>query len=138
MKGSPSGPQDWSPQAFRRSLEDRLRGEAERRGVPMATLRTKLLMERLLARLFSRADAPWLLKGGYTFELRYRPRARATKDIDLSVPAERKAALSTVVDELRRAAELDLDDFLVFELGDPQRELQGPPAGGARVPVVVR
>lgn len=127
-----------SPQSFRRSLEDRLRREAQRRGVPMATLRTKVLMERLLARLFSRADAPWLLKGGYTFELRYRPRARTTKDIDLSVPAARATALSNVVDELRGAAEIDLGDFLVFELGEAQRELQGPPAGGARVPVIVR
>lgn len=125
-------------QAFRRSLEDRLRSEAARRGVPMATLRTKLLIERLLARLFLRADAPWLLKGGYTFELRYRPRARTTKDIDLSVPTGRAATLSNVIDELRRSAELDLGDFLVFELGDAQRELQGPPTGGARVPVVVR
>lgn len=127
-----------SAQAFRTSLETRLRSESSRRGVPVATLRTKVLIERLLARLFAREDAPWLLKGGYSFELRYRPRARTTKDIDLSIPAERGGALGAVVEELRRAAEQELGDFFVFELGEPRGELRGPPGGGTRLPVSVR
>lgn len=127
-----------SAQAFRTSLETRLRSEAERRRVPLATLRTKVLIERLLARLFARDDAPWLLKGGYSFELRYRPRARTTRDVDLSVPGERKWVLAQVTEALRQAAEGDLGDFLVFELGEPRGELRGPPGGGTQLPVVVR
>ncbi len=48
--------------AFRASLEDRLKREAADRGVPLNTLRLKLVMERLLARLFAAADPPWLLR----------------------------------------------------------------------------
>ena len=73
--------------AFRASLEQRLKTTAETRGVNLNYLRLKLVIERLLARLFSSPTAPWLLKGGYAMELRYRPRARTTRDIDLSVPA---------------------------------------------------
>jgi hypothetical protein len=40
-------------------------------------------IERLLARLVVDKDPPWLLKGGYAMELRFRPKARTTSDIDL-------------------------------------------------------
>jgi hypothetical protein len=50
--------------AFRQSLEERLRQRAEAAGVAVNGLRLKLLMERLLARLFEMPHAPWLLKGG--------------------------------------------------------------------------
>jgi hypothetical protein len=70
---------------FRISLEHRLKQAAAERGVPLASLRLKLIIERLLARLFAAPAAPWLLKGGYAMELRYRPKARTTRDIDLSV-----------------------------------------------------
>jgi len=53
-----------SPVAFRQALERRLKNIADERGVPLNTLRLKLMMERLLARLFARPNAPWLLKGG--------------------------------------------------------------------------
>ena len=54
--------------AFRQALEQRLRTTAEAREVPLNTLRLKLTIERLLARLFVDADPPWLLKGGYAVE----------------------------------------------------------------------
>ena len=72
--------------AFRQALEQRLKTAAEERGVPLNTLRLKLTIERLLARLFAKPEPPWLLKGGYAMELRYRPNARTTKDVDLSIP----------------------------------------------------
>jgi hypothetical protein len=50
--------------AFRRSLEDRLRSAAAERGVSLDALRLKIVMERLLARLFEEPHPPWLLKGG--------------------------------------------------------------------------
>ena len=71
--------------AFRTSLEERLKQLAATSGAPISSLRLKVVIERLLARLFAASNPPWLLKGGYAMELRYRPRARTTKDIDLSV-----------------------------------------------------
>ena len=48
-----------------------------------------MLMERFLARLFATpgtqgAPPAWLLKGGYAMELRMRPRARTTRDLDFT------------------------------------------------------
>ena len=130
-----------SPQAFRQALDERLRKEHFRSGIPQDTLRKKVLIERLLARLFARADAPWLLKGGYAFELRFRPRARTTRDIDLSLGEGDGAALDKrlegVREELQRVGELDLGDFLRFEIGRPT-ELKGAPLGGGKFPVVAR
>jgi hypothetical protein len=40
--------------------------------------------DRLLARLFREEPAPWVLKGGYALELRFKA-ARATVDIDLTL-----------------------------------------------------
>ena len=54
-----------TPAAFKASLEARLRAVAAERGLPINTLRLKLVIERLLARLFARPNPPWLLKGGY-------------------------------------------------------------------------
>ena len=44
----------------------------------------------LLARLFADQNVPWLLKGGYAMERRFRT-ARMIKDIDLSLPGETAA-----------------------------------------------
>ena len=76
-----------SAAAFKSSLEARLRTRAQELSIPFQTLQLKFVMERLLARLFREADAPWLLKGGFAMDLRFRPRARTTKDVDLSVEA---------------------------------------------------
>ncbi|RIK66089.1 MAG: nucleotidyl transferase AbiEii/AbiGii toxin family protein [Planctomycetota bacterium] len=128
--------------AFRTSLEQRLKTLAKARGMPMNSLRLKVVIERLLARLFARPAAPWLLKGGYAMELRYRPTARTTKDIDLGIadpPAgmTAPARLDAIRDELQEAAELDLGDFLQFRISSPSNELQGAPQGGGRFPVEV-
>lgn len=125
--------------AFRASLEQRLRNIADSRGVDINYLRLKVIIERLLARLFVKPAAPWLLKGGYAMELRYRPRARTTRDIDLSVPIPANARtevmrLDAVRDELQEAAETDLGDFLCFRIAAVRIELQGAPLGGGRFP----
>jgi hypothetical protein len=123
-----------SPGAFRRSLEDRLRSAATERGVSIDSIRLKLVMERLLARLFENPHPPWLLKGGFAMELRYRPRARTTRDLDLSIAgADRKASVADhsarLHEELRSAASRDLGDYLVFTLGESSRDLQAPLGG---------
>lgn len=71
--------------AFRQALEARLRTVAEQRGVQIQGLRLKVAIERLLARLFADDNPPWLLKGGYAMELRFRPKARTTRDVDLTI-----------------------------------------------------
>jgi len=128
-----------TPAAFRTALEDRLKKTAEARGVPVNNLRLKFAIERLLARLFTKAHPPWLLKGGYAMELRYRPKARTTKDIDLTVKGGGSAALAerlaSIRDEMQEAADSDLGDFLEYRIGAPKGELPGPPEGGASFPV---
>lgn len=123
--------------AFKASLEAHLRTRAAERAVPFSTLQLKFVIERLLARLFHAADAPWLLKGGFAMDLRFRPRARTTKDVDLSVsvvagkPAGANAELR---DRLQEAVDVDLGDFLTYRIGEPKQELTNAPRGGGRFP----
>jgi hypothetical protein len=130
--------------AMRQALDHRLRNEAAKRGTTFERLRTKLMMERLLARLFHTEDAPWLLKGGLAFELRYHPRARSTRDVDLAMLANdsestrEPSTLAVARDALQRAAQLDLGDYLRFTIGEARKELHGPPQGGASFPVTAR
>ena len=131
-----------TPAAFKTSLEDRLKRSAAERGIPLNTLRLKFVMERLLARLFATPDPPWLLKGGYAMELRYRPRVRTTRDLDLSVgnadaAATLQARMERVRDELQEAADVDPGDYLRYTIAAAQSELQGAPLGGARFPCEV-
>jgi hypothetical protein len=73
-----------SADAFRRALEVRLNKVAETELIQINRLRRQVAFDRLLARLFRIDPAPWVLKAGYAFELRFRA-ARATVDIDLTV-----------------------------------------------------
>lgn len=125
--------------AFKTSLESRLKALAEERNVPLHTVRLKVVIERLLARLFHAAAPVWLLKGGFAMELRYRPRARTTKDVDLTVALgvlddARARSPERLRDQLQQAVEVDLGDYLEFRIGAAQRELDAAPLGGARFP----
>ncbi|MHC5212422.1 MAG: nucleotidyl transferase AbiEii/AbiGii toxin family protein [Planctomycetota bacterium] len=131
-----------SPAAFRQALEQRPRTTAEARGVDLNSLRLKLLIERLLARLFAEPDAPWRLKGGFAMELRLREGARTTKDLDLAFPSagvseEGTADLDAIRERLQAAAERDLGDHLVYRMGAASRQIEAAPQGGGRFPVVV-
>lgn len=77
--------------AFRRALEVRLNKVAETELIQVNRLRRQVAFDRLLARLFRIDPAPWVLKGGYALELRFRT-ARATIDIDLTVQRVAAAA----------------------------------------------
>lgn len=89
------------------SLNHRIRNAAAELGVPPLRLRNRIAFQRILARL-SR-DSGWVLKGGFSLEVRFGLLARATKDLDV----ERLAATSTAV-ELQDA----LDESLSIDLGD--------------------
>jgi hypothetical protein len=95
---------------------------AAQRGVPINSLRLKVVIERLLARLVTERNPLWLLKGGYAMELRFRPRARTTKDIDLAaktLAAELSTQLRRIRDELQTAADQDLGISSSFVSADP-------------------
>lgn len=125
--------------AFRRALEDRLKQIAKAEKFDFQRLMREVAFDRLLARLFAHEDAPWLLKGGYAMELRLKG-ARATKDLD---PALRQTLGSSgggkldqaILAALRAAAAAELNDFFMFEVGEPMQDLDAAPSGGARYPV---
>lgn len=102
--------------------------------MPFQTLQLKFVMERLIARLFHAADAPWLLKGGFAMDLRFRPKARTTKDIDLSVTLISGRASAEFRDRLQAAADTDLGDHLSFRIGE-LKATDERPAGRRAVPV---
>lgn len=123
-----------SAAAFKSSLEARMRSRAKERGVPFQTLQLKFVMERLLARLFRVAEPPWLLKGGFAMDLRYRPQARTTKDVDLSVSLTAALRPKDLREKLQEAADADLGDYLRFRIGELKSELTNAPEGGGRFP----
>ena len=70
--------------AFRKALEERLKSESRARQMDVNRLRRQVSFDRLLARLFRTEAVPWVLKGGYALELRFKA-ARSTIDIDLTL-----------------------------------------------------
>lgn len=123
-----------SAAAFKASLEAHLRTRSEATNIPLQTLQLKFVMERLLARLFNDPASPWLLKGGYAMDLRFRPHARTTKDVDLTVlvTSGGSADPSAIRELLQDAADQDLGDFLTFRIGGPKADMTNAPGGGAR------
>jgi hypothetical protein len=129
--------------AFRVALEDRLKRFAQEESLELQRVRRQAAFDRLLCRLFSRPDAPWLLKGGYAMELRLKI-ARTTRDIDLAMirlptpSAGWNANVTDVLELLREAGKLDLQDFFTFVFGEAMQDLDAAPYGGARFPVDAR
>jgi hypothetical protein len=68
--------------AFRQALEERLKRVFLTDRIDLDRVRRQLSFDRLLARLFREEPVPWVLKGGYALELRFKE-ARSTVDIDL-------------------------------------------------------
>ena len=111
-----------SPSAFKLALEQRLRA-ASKTGTDFARRRQLLVFDRFLARVMAVLGDVVTLKGGLVLELRLE-RARTTKDIDLAF----KGSPRGVLEKLRRAARLDLHDFLTFEVGpdDNHPDIRNP------------
>jgi len=128
--------------AFRRALEERLRTASLTDRIDLNRLRRQVSFDRLLARLFREEPAPWVLKGGYALELRFKA-ARSTVDIDLTL--QRVAATSSGVDTnqvvremLQNSAHVPLGDWFKYLIGPPVLDLTAAPYGGARYPVEAR
>ena len=84
---------------------------ARRSGMDVGRAISGFYFHRLLCRVFSVPDSPFLLKGGQSMLAR-TPSARATRDIDL---LSREDDLGAALSELRELASLDLGDFMRFE-----------------------
>ena len=108
--------------AFRRALEERLKKMSVAEQVDPNRLRRQVSFDRLLARLFREEPPPWVLKGGYALELRFKA-ARSTVDIDLTVqrvPASAGDDQNQVIrDMLQSAADVPLGDWFEFTFGSP-------------------
>jgi hypothetical protein len=130
-----------SAEAFRRALEARLSKIAETELVQVNRLRRQVAFDRLLARLFRTIPAPWVLKGGYALELRFKT-ARATVDIDLTVQvpaAGPNADANQIVREmLQDAASINLADWFDYTVGPLTLDLDAAPYGGGRFPIETR
>jgi hypothetical protein len=104
-------------------------------------LRREVAFDRFLARLFRDESGPWVLKGGYALELRFKA-ARSTIDIDLTV----QRVVATTADDagrivrqlLQASASVDLNDWFEFTVGAHTLELGGAPYGGARYAIDTR
>src|SRR5580704_5546106 len=128
--------------AFRRALEERLKRASLTDQIDPNRLRRQVSFDRLLARLFREEPAPWVLKGGYALELRFKA-ARTTVDIDLTLQRVEVTAVGddtnqVVREMLQSAADVYLGDWFEFAIGPPAMDLTAAPYGGARYPVEAR
>lgn len=128
--------------AFRKALEERLKRTSQSDQIDLNRLRRHVSFDRLLARLFHVETPPWVLKGGYALELRFKT-ARSTVDIDLTLQRIPTAASSDsmtgiVREMLQRAADIPLGDWFEYKIGSPILDLDAAPYGGARYPIEAR
>jgi hypothetical protein len=129
--------------AFRKALEERLKTISRIEQVDLNRIRRQISFDRLLARLFREEPMPWVLKGGYALELRFKA-ARSTVDIDLTLQrvaltASSSGGTNRVVREmLQGVADIPLGDWFEFVIGPPAKDVAAAPYGGARYSVTAR
>jgi hypothetical protein len=127
--------------AFRRALEEQLKRTSQTDQTDINRLRRQVSFDRMLARLFHNGSVPWVLKGGYALELRFK-KARSTVDIDLTMGRVKDTTNSSDVQVVREmlqtAASLPLGDWFEFTIGSHMMDIAAAPHAGARYPVEVR
>jgi hypothetical protein len=96
--------------AFRQALDDRLKSEAARTGLPLARLRKQVAFELFLRRLVAVAPDRFVLKGALALDLRLKATTRPTRDIDLGRDDDEQAA----IEDITAAQQLVLNDFFTF------------------------
>jgi len=119
-----------SPNAFRRSLSDRIKREAKNRRHTHQQLQRQFLIQRFLARVFANPTGSWVLKGGTSLLIRL-PDARHSRDIDLLHTVDNA---DKAIAELRTLAGRDAGDPLTFILGS-HRSMTGG-VTGVQIPVI--
>ena len=120
-------------EAFRSSLDQRIRNASPETGTPHDRLRKDVAFHRLVARFVAANDDRWAIKGGVALLWRVAAAARATRDVDanwLGTSDDLEAFLD-------RAVENDAGDWFEFEISPP-RPLQGETEGGLRFGVTAR
>jgi lambda repressor-like predicted transcriptional regulator len=100
-----------TPAAFRAALGDRLRKSADSSKWTIQQLQRQVAYDRLLERLYF-VDDGWIVKGA-TALLARDLGVRGSLDVDVY----RADAQEIAEADLRRAAEIDLDDWFVFNVG---------------------
>ena len=120
--------------ALRTALEERLKRIAAEGGIDLQRLRRQVAFDRFLARLLDPSRPNWVLKGGYSMELRFQ-RARTTKDLDLTVLSRPPGEGDTLLDYLQTRGAIELADHFSFRVGESMADLDAAPYGGARYPV---
>jgi len=109
-----------SPAAFRVALETRLLAQSRESGVDLNRLRRRAVFECILRRLEQAEPGRWVLKGGMALEVRWRDRARSTRDLDLALRGEVTDAAELRL-ELSDALAHDPDgDWLRFTVAMPR------------------
>lgn len=112
----------------------RAKTTATQRGVEPASVLRGFVFDRFLARVFTRLDGPWVLKGGNAVLARVSD-ARATKDLDLLNELD---DLDSAVAALRRLLDVDLGDHFRFVVTTVNTSLGGtgqPAVDGYRVSI---
>lgn len=121
--------------AFRTALEERIKQQSAAEGTAIWRMRKRVAIERFLARLQTSPDSPWLLKGAFALDLRFRDRARSTKDLDLgsdiSLLGQAPLERPEIAARLRQAAGHPLEDFFVFAIPGEGEEIVQEPAARA-------
>ena len=101
-------------------------------------IRRKVAFERFLARLFAKQPYPWVLKGGYSLEVRFN-HSRATKDLDLGTRVKIQGSTSEqlviLLAELQTRAFLPLEDHFLFRVETAVKLIESAPYGGFRFPI---
>jgi predicted nucleotidyltransferase component of viral defense system len=89
---------------------------AKETGRPTQEVNREFVIQRFLARIFDKPDAPWVLKGGTGLLVRL-PRARYSDDVDLLYPTATIALRQPLAELGMAMAQPCGDDFFHFELG---------------------
>jgi predicted nucleotidyltransferase component of viral defense system len=128
-----------TPEDFRKALEERIRKTAESENKTVNDIMYKVSFDRFLARIFHNGNENWILKGGYSLELRFKNItgiSRTTTDIDFALRELKNTTEEELWDSLKEIANRDLNDWFVFEVNAPTKELILPTYGGWRFLVV--
>ena len=129
--------------AFRSAFEERLKRTSLSDQIDLNRLRRQVVFDRLLARLFREEPAPWVLRGGYALELRFKA-ARSTVDIYLTLQQVVTATSASgdtnqvVREMLQSGASVPLGNWFEYVIGPPVMDLTAATYGGAHYPVETR
>lgn len=128
-----------TPEDFRKALEERIRKTTESENKTVNDIMYKVSFDRFLARIFHNGNENWILKGGYSLELRFKDISgisRTTTDIDFALRELQNTTEEELWDSLKEIANVDLNDWFIFEVNAPTKELILPTYGGWRFLVV--